>query len=538
MGAAAFALLLPGLFYGLPAGKAIVGGLRVLAGDVPYRDFWSMYAPGMFYLQALLFAVFGRTIVAQGVAVLLLRAVATGLVYTVARRTSTPRWLAVSIAAIFAAMQWQTAPELDSYPPTLLLMLVALDRALRYLFGQRARRRLFEAGLALGVAAWFKHDVAAYFVVGLASGLTLGWYASPRRPEAWLHPWLAVRRLALGAAVGVAPMLIWIAWRAGADAWVDLIVFPATDFRRVLGEPFPGLLPEMEPISAWLGAPGDLRAARDALSSSRVWILCHAPELVFLAGLVSLLRWRKRLDPIAAGATCLLLASMPLYWVAAHTQPNTHLTSMATLALLLAGLAWGRLGKRGSLRRASIALFGIVYASGLVIFPATMARAMLSAWSKSRTLDLPVTGPIRVSGREHAFYRPIVEFVQAKTRPGEAFYCGLARHDVVVIGNQRFYYLIDRPVATRYQEAHPAITDAVVVQNEMVEEMEASGLRCAVLWRFGRPDGVLEVLKRKRMQVLDGLGGESLGDWLRTRFETVLERDGYLVLWRDSSEPP
>ena len=61
--AAAVALvLLPGVFVDLPAplGKAVAGACRVLAGDVPYRDFWTMYAPGQFYAVAGLFAAFGR----------------------------------------------------------------------------------------------------------------------------------------------------------------------------------------------------------------------------------------------------------------------------------------------------------------------------------------------------------------------------------------------------------------------------------------------------------------------------------------------
>ena len=33
--ALAFLLLAPGILYGLPSGKAIVGGQRVLAGEVP-----------------------------------------------------------------------------------------------------------------------------------------------------------------------------------------------------------------------------------------------------------------------------------------------------------------------------------------------------------------------------------------------------------------------------------------------------------------------------------------------------------------------
>jgi hypothetical protein len=37
----------------------LVGSTRVLAGDVPYKDFWTMYGPGQFYLTAWLFTLFG-----------------------------------------------------------------------------------------------------------------------------------------------------------------------------------------------------------------------------------------------------------------------------------------------------------------------------------------------------------------------------------------------------------------------------------------------------------------------------------------------
>jgi hypothetical protein len=41
----AFLLLAVGSFWGLPSGKAVAGALVILDGGVPYRDFWTMYAP-------------------------------------------------------------------------------------------------------------------------------------------------------------------------------------------------------------------------------------------------------------------------------------------------------------------------------------------------------------------------------------------------------------------------------------------------------------------------------------------------------------
>ena len=67
--AASTLCLAPGILWGLPTGKAIEGALRIVDGQVPYRDFWSMYAPGQFYLIAGLFSIFGREVLVQAVVV-------------------------------------------------------------------------------------------------------------------------------------------------------------------------------------------------------------------------------------------------------------------------------------------------------------------------------------------------------------------------------------------------------------------------------------------------------------------------------------
>ena len=43
-------------------GIILAGADRILQGHIPYRDYWSMYAPGQFYTLAFLFRLFGSSV--------------------------------------------------------------------------------------------------------------------------------------------------------------------------------------------------------------------------------------------------------------------------------------------------------------------------------------------------------------------------------------------------------------------------------------------------------------------------------------------
>jgi len=46
-------------------GLIVFGAQRVLEGDIPYRDFWTLYAPGQFYAVAGLFKLFGSSVLVE-----------------------------------------------------------------------------------------------------------------------------------------------------------------------------------------------------------------------------------------------------------------------------------------------------------------------------------------------------------------------------------------------------------------------------------------------------------------------------------------
>src|SRR5450756_455519 len=77
-------------------GLILYGAQRVLWGQVPYRDFWSVYSPGQFYALAALFRVFGSSVLVERIWDTIFRAGVALVCYLLAKRFA-PRPLALVV---------------------------------------------------------------------------------------------------------------------------------------------------------------------------------------------------------------------------------------------------------------------------------------------------------------------------------------------------------------------------------------------------------------------------------------------------------
>jgi len=523
--AAAFLLLLPGAFFGLP-NKPMAGAWRVLQGEVIYRDFWTIYAPGSYYAGAGLCALFGKHVLVPAVVGVALRAVAVGCFFAVLRELGGGRRLAVWLSLLVTLALWEITPELGTYCGVLAPGMGAVLLAVLFLGGGRPRRLLW-AGLLLGLGATFKHDVAAYLTLAIAVAVLVSGRPWPERRA-------AVVRLGVGSAAVIGPVIALLAWKACADAWQDLIVFPLGDFRIVRAERFPGLVPDLKFVRAWMAEPGNLTHARDAGVQASRWFLTRGPELAFAGAVVFLIRRRGTLPRETRAAAVLALCAMPCFWTAAHVQQNTHLLSMAIQSLLLGTIVW----TRAPAWRRYCGLVLAMLVAGMLVKPVQQVWLPLRVWSGWATLDLPPTVGVFVSPREAQYYGRIKQFIDDNVPPGEAIHAGVAHNDSIVVNNSRFYYLMDRPAATRYHELHPGITDREPVQREMIADLERRNVRCIVSWRFGQsPAAAAAVIARRAAEIPDA-GSTLLDEWVAERFEKVFSVDEYDVLWRrDAGEP-
>lgn len=172
-------------------GILLQGAERILHGQVLYRDFFSFYTPGSYYGLALLFRLFGDSVLTGRVALLIEGAVMAALTYLIARRV-TARWAALLAAYAMAVMclpcYFMTLHNWDST----LLAYLALYAAVLWLQYPAAWLGA-AAGTLAALTCLDEQSKGAGLVLGLLlAGLWLARQPQWRRPLRRQWRWMAV----------------------------------------------------------------------------------------------------------------------------------------------------------------------------------------------------------------------------------------------------------------------------------------------------------------------------------------------------------
>ncbi|MDX1650078.1 MAG: hypothetical protein R3263_09520, partial [Myxococcota bacterium] len=520
-----------GLLRDLPGGVHLAGAGRVLAVELPYRDFWTLYAPGSYALLAALFAVFGTRALVSAAGGLALGAATAALAQRLARQAGARLPEALAVAAIFAAALWNTDfhRAIGTYPPAIFcyaLALLAVGRG-----GERPGPwALAGAGAALGATALFKHDVGAY--AALACAATLAVQAAARG-----EPAAALRRIAgMGAAALAvfAPPMLWLAAQGAWPAmWHDLVVFPATTFPVTRPEAYPSLLPS--------GALFDLdRPKRVLLYDAARWAIFAAPTLVAIPAIARLLWASAGLPPeeVARGRARAVRfgVALLLHWRAAQVQINTHVVSITLFAALLGAAALGTLPPRSRLRAAGLVVAALWHGAQLEQ-PAAVLR--LHRDDPREPIPLRRARAFLAHPEDAARYAQLEAIVDRHVPEDGTLFVGERRHDAVVVSDSRLYFLLERRPATRFHELHPGVADTAPVQREIVSDLEAHETPLVILRHTFEDEPLDAFRERLRASLPDaGTGATVLDRYLATRYETLDRLDRLEVRTRREEPLP
>lgn len=146
-------------------GYNLYGAERVLAGEVPYRDFYTLYPPATLYLNAALFKLMGSTLYSAVLGVFIFKALTILMIYLSGRKIMPASW---ALAAALLSLFWlrpngafKAVPMQYGSLFLALALFLLLDRK-----GRQARLKAFLAGIALGLLTLFKHNIGAYAFIG------------------------------------------------------------------------------------------------------------------------------------------------------------------------------------------------------------------------------------------------------------------------------------------------------------------------------------------------------------------------------------
>jgi hypothetical protein len=436
-----------------------LSALRVLNGDIPYRDFWTMYAPGSFLTLALAFAVVGRELIVSNALGVICSAAAVGVYFSLLRG-ATGLLLAGSAAVLVAIAFFGTGYHsgFTSYPPALLLILIAVRRLTRSA-SERGSAWAVVPGALLGAAAVFKHDIAVYAAVAAAAAIVVTRFREGHTPI-----WSPV--LVLAAAAAVAPLATvasLVVLGAGPDLWDNLVRFPSTYFPHVRPENFP-VLPRLD------GTPVDI------VKSLVRWLICNGPLFVLAGGVYGVWQRHDRMTGDGWFLATFAFVAFWLHWFAAHVQLNTHAISIGAWSLAVAAAAVGSVSKRPVVSAAFlavVAVWGLAFLAEPVY--SAMTRAQTSSW-----IGLPGLTGIRAPEAQAQWMRDLAGALDAEDVPEAPLLVTSHRNHVHIYAESVPYWLTSRRPATRHHELHPGVTDTAPVQARIIASVSREPLPVVV----------------------------------------------------------
>lgn len=444
---------------------------RVLAGDVPNKDFLHLYGPGSLWALAGWFWAFGVSLAAERLFGLLQIG---GIIFGVmalarpwGRRAATMSGLVAVLLCTTAigltALAWNGAIALGLGSLWLGL------RARRWLAAdaddpaveRKVNRLLVAAGLVAGLALLFRPDVVVGITLGSAAIL---WGLDRARIGRWVA----------GLAAGVAPILIHLVTAGPMNAVDGMLLDPV--FRLRGGRTLP--LPAWDELTGALQRVAVLRVpgwSLPALSESQqvflwFWILPLVILATVATGALSLRRrpgrWPARVL-LAVG-----LFSLGILPQALQRPDSTHLAwvSCVPIAFLPVTVAeiWRHLAPERVRRHgASIgATVGLVFV--LAVIPYYTFRPYLDLANQSRGREIYGTG-VHHAGR--VFYlgsqpaardaQLLVDDLGEIATPGERLFVGTADLRQTPYSDAYLYFLLpDLVPGTYYIEMDPGMANA------------------------------------------------------------------------------
>jgi 4-amino-4-deoxy-L-arabinose transferase-like glycosyltransferase len=150
-------------------GILLQGAQHILRGEVLYRDFFSFFTPGSYYFLALLFKIFGSSLLVGRVALVFFGAICSTLTYLLARRVCSRKsaLFAAGIATLTAIpYRFEVLHNWDST----VWACVTLYAAVRWL-ESRHWGWVFGTGLFASLCFLFEQSKGAGLMLGLGVGL-------------------------------------------------------------------------------------------------------------------------------------------------------------------------------------------------------------------------------------------------------------------------------------------------------------------------------------------------------------------------------
>ncbi len=517
------------LFNVYDEGLRLMSAQSALAGFVPYRDFWTIYAPGDLYLLAALFKIFGSFVIVLTTLAVCIQLLIVACVFLITRRITSQKYAVLSsllLIAIFVRVE----PSVDNLFIPQLLALVACIWLIHY-FSNDSKRNVAILGLITGFSVIFKQDMGAYLFLALSAILAIRVYTQPslavnlRRTLAQIFRVWSI--YLFGTLLVVAPVLLLLVYFVPLSDLIDqLITYPTSIYPEYRALPPPALF----------------SFVAGNLSSKINWTLFYFPLAVFAITLLVLairIARKKEIGNQELVPLFLLMLGL-LTYISVRIRPDSeHLIPVLVPAVILfswllfslAAILKGALETRKKINFKTAS--NLTYVIAVPLITALLLASAIHPLPYDRNAPPPNAVPLDVdralgvylSAAEAYNLSHAIEFIQSHVPQNGTIYVGNTQHQRIATNNAMFYFLADRQPATKYIDLEPGVATTAVVQNQIINDINTHDTKYVVLWRGGTST------EPNQSQYPSGV--KNLDNFIATNFVPVAHYGGYIIYARE-----
>lgn len=467
---------------------------KMAAGARLYVDFFGYMSPGSYWLQTLMFRLFGVSLLTGRIPVILDLSLQSALLYWLTARLSSRRTAAAAVL-VFTGFQIADPGFLTAQHrwDSATLALAGLCLAI-----SPGRIRLAASGALLAAAAWCTPPVA------LVLAVTAVWLAASPERRKLLLPF------ASGAAAVSAFAAAYLATQGALTAFVQQMFWLQRNYAGVNTMPYGSVLGGY--ASLLEGSTGSGEKIVRLLLIACLALPAILPPVAALLWALAL--WRRKMPRQMRDAIGLLLLSMAA--LVAGTFPRADLTHLAWVAALPYALAAAAVATLAPSR------MGTLLACALILPAWLFASNQFAGWRSLSRLSTPA-GTVRIS----AALAPEMQNLLNKVQPGESLYV----HPYMPL----LYFMTRTRNPTRFSYLAPGMMTKAQ-ELEVLSTLQSAPPQWVML---------LQLDEAELLRVFPGAAGrgarfEEIESWIRRNYQAVepAVSPGAYRLWKRMQSGP
>lgn len=444
------------------------GARLVFHGKIPYRDFWTMYTPGSFYVNAFSFVCFGEQLISIRLLGLVLGAFQAALFYSVVRRATKSTLGGLSSATVYLSLipigiqaYWVTAVLAGVY--SLIRFIEKPDSRWCYL-----------CGLCAGMTLLFRQDTGVYLLAAMIPVMYLTSAKCSIKRALPAAKAIAITALVVGSTVAYFACHGALAQMIDSTVRFAIFEFPAS---RPLPYPVP-----WKPVAVvdHYYAPLWISFAYQAFGFHLM-----PAALIVLSGVF--LRWTiKKQDKRLFCATSLTWVALLLVLMARIRPAGPRIMASALIFSLALSAV---MSTKNRLARTTSAIMLVLMILAFAPYGA------YTIWAQHKNSTTAITGGGGVYAPEGlgGCLAAVTKKIDQLTAPSEK----------ILSGTPAVYFLSQRDPVTYYYEPHPCVTDNPQVEQTIIRDIEKNHMRYFVRSREWGPRNYFTIERQHEPELLD-----------------------------------